>query len=141
MVERSEVALVFYLFTRRALALEQRKDNGVEFTAKFVLLKHIVKISGNEFGFELKDSTAECSKDDRVVAIEQGDAIDGTDLIEHHLSSFWGKTAISRAIFKVVGLVTGFEIQSRDRYDGGLERFLTQGETSLNVVSEHCDIR
>ena len=43
--------------------------------------------------------------------------------------------------FQVVGLVTGFEIQSRDRYDGGLERVLTQGETGLTVISEHCDIR
>ena len=89
----------------------------------------------------MKDSTAECSKNERVVTIEQGDAIDGTDLIEHHLFSFWGKTAISRAVFQVVGLVTEFEIQSRDRYDGGLEWFLTQGETGLTVISEHCDIR
>ena len=125
MVERSEVALVFYLFTRRALALEQRKDNGVEFTAKFVLLKHIVKISGNEFGFELKDSTAECSKDDRVVAIEQGDAIDGADLVEHHLPTFWSEAAIGRGVFQIVGLVTSTEVKGRYGYDGGLKRLLT----------------
>ena len=141
LVEGSEVAFFLNLFACGTLTFEQGEDNGVEFATEFVLLKHLIEVSGNEFGFELEDATSEGTKDERVVTIEQGNAIDSTDLIEHHLFSFWGKTAISRAIFQVVGFMTGFEIQSCDGYDGCLEGNLTQSETRLTVISEYCDIR
>ena len=140
LVKGSEVAFFLNLFACGTLTFEQGEDNGVEFATEFVLLKHLIEVSGNEFGFELEDATSEGTKDERIVAIEQGDAIDGTNLIKHHLFSFWGKTTITSTIFKVVGLVTRFEIQGCDGYDGRLEGIFAEGEASLTIIAEHGDV-
>ena len=140
LVERREVALILYFLACRALTFEQCEDNGVEFAMEFFLLKHIVEISGNELRFELEDATAECSKDDRVVAIEQGDAIDGTDFVEHDLPTFRCETAVGRGVFQIVGLVTNTEVKGCYGYDGGWEGLLTQGEPRLTIITEHGDI-
>ena len=139
LVEGSKVAFFLNLFACGTLTFEQGEDNGVEFATEFVLLKHLIEVSGNEFGFELEDATSEGTKDDRVVTIEQGNAIDSTDLIEHHLFSFWGKTAISRAIFQVVGLVPRTEVERSQRDDGSLKRLFAKRKTCLLIVSEHRD--
>ena len=53
------------------------------------------------------------------MAIEQGDAIDGADLVEHHLLALRGEAAIWGTVFQVVGLVTRSEIKGGYRDNGG----------------------
>ena len=140
-VERCIVTLFLHLLARSCLALEQSKDNRVEFPTEFVLLEHLFEEGGDEFGFEPEHTTAESTQNEGVVAIEQGDAIDGADLVEHYLPTLRGEAAIWGTVFQIVGLVARSEIKGGYRDDGGLEGFFTQGKTRRGVVAENGDAR
>ena len=139
-VERSKVTLFLHLLTRSCLALEQCEDNRVEFPTKFILLEHLFEESSNELGLEAEHTTAESAQNKGIVTIEQSYAINGTDLVEHHLLALRSEAAIRCTVFQIVGFVAWPEIKGSHRDDGGQERLFSQSKTSLTVIAEHGDI-
>ena len=111
----------------------------MELATELTFFEYLFEVLGNEFRFKLEHVTTECTKDKRVVTIEQGDAVDGTDLVEHHLLAFSGETTIGRTIFQIVGLVPRTEVERSQRDDGCLIGFFAKRKTCLLIVSEHCD--
>ena len=126
LVERSKVALFLNLLTRCGLTLQHRKDNSVELATELVLIEHLFEVFGNEFGFKLEHATSECAQNEGVMAIEQGDTIDRSNLVMHDLFTFRGKASIIGSIFQIVGLVPRTEVERSQRDDGCLIGFFTK---------------
>ena len=129
---------------RSARTLKNGKHEQFELVLELRLFHHNSEQGGNRRRQKCIRTAAESTKHKRVVTVLHAHAEDCTDLVEHDLPAFGGKTTVLGAIRKLINAcIVGFSVKAKRRHGDNvtLEGGISKGIVLGNVVSEEGNAR
>ena len=143
LVERGEFALLFDWTTGRTVPFKDRKDERLELPFEFGLVKCTSELVRHDIARQLVHAAAERAKDNAVMSVLQGDAVDGANLVELDCVALRRESAVAVHVLTlfVAVVVRLAEAERGDRDHAAGERLLTKGIPVLEILAEEHDAR